>query len=42
MKYIGIGSNVTSAGGLRDDTLISFGIATYAPWSRATLQDTLV
>jgi hypothetical protein len=40
MKYIGVGSNVTSAGALRDDTLIYFGIATFGPWSTATLQDT--
>jgi hypothetical protein len=36
MKYIGIASDLPTAGALTGNTMIYFGIATFAPWSSAT------
>jgi subtilisin family serine protease len=40
IKYIGIASDLPTAGALTDNTMIYFGISTFAPWSSANPQDT--
>lgn len=40
LKYIGLGSNVTGATGLREDSLIYFGLATFGPWTTPLPHDT--
>jgi subtilisin family serine protease len=40
IKYIGIASDLPPSGTLTNNTMIYFGVTTFAPWSTANLQDT--
>jgi hypothetical protein len=40
IKYIGIGSDLPVGGTLSNNTLIYFGVTSFAPWSSANIQDT--